>query len=100
MALHLADHVHFTRLAVELQGQHFVTLHQLHGRDLGAHAGHAFCLFRAQVEREAQAMLGDHHRHFAGFLMRFVSRIDQLHAVAVVEVASFLVVNVGQKRQV
>ena len=100
MALHLADHVHLAWLAVELQGQHFIAVHQLHRRHLGAHTGHALGLLRAQVEGEAQAVLGDHHRHFAGFLVRLVGRIDQLHAMAMVEVARLLVVDVVEKRQV
>jgi hypothetical protein len=35
-----------------------------------------------------------------GFFVRFVRRVDQLHAVAVIEVAGLLVVDVGQERQV
>lgn len=85
VALHLADHMHLAGLAIELQGQHLVTVHQLHRRHLGAHAGHALGLFRAQVEGEAQAVLGDHHRYFAGFLVGLVGRIDQLDAMAMVE---------------
>src|SRR5690606_14313571 len=54
VAAHLADHMHLAGLAVELQGQHLVTVHQLHGRHLGAHPGHALGLFRAEVEGEAQ----------------------------------------------
>ncbi|CEL29012.1 hypothetical protein SRM1_02360 [Pseudomonas fluorescens] len=100
VAFHLADDVHLARLAVELQRQHFIAVDQLHRRDFGAHAGHAFGLFRAQVEGETQTMLGDHHRHFACFFVRFVRGVDQLHAVTMIEVARFLVVDVGEERQV
>ena len=75
-------------------------MHQLHRRHLGAHAGDALGLLRAQVEGEAQAVLGDHHRHFAGFLVGLVGRIDQLHAMAMVEVTRLLVVDVVEERQV
>ena len=100
VALHLADDVHLARLAVELQGQHLVAVDQLHRLHLGAHAGDALGLLGAQVEGEAQAVLGDHHRHFAVFLVGFVGGVDQLHAVAMVEVAGLLVVDVVEERQV
>lgn len=100
VAFHLADDVHLARLAVELQGQYFVAVNQLHRRHLGAHAGHALGLFRAQVEGETQAVLGDHHRHFTGLFVGLIGRIDQLHAMTVIEVAGLLVVDVGQERQV
>ncbi len=45
-------------------------------------------------------MLGDHHRHLAVLLVGLVGRVDQLHAMAMVEVAGLLVVHVGQERQV
>src|SRR3989338_11373245 len=38
MTLHLADDVHLAGFAVELQGQYFVLMDQLHILDFGAHA--------------------------------------------------------------
>ncbi len=52
MAFHFADDVHFTRLAIKLQGEHFITMNQLHIADFSAHTGHAFGLFWTQVKRE------------------------------------------------
>lgn len=100
MPLDLAHHMHFARFAVEFQGQYFVAVNQLHRCDLGAYAGHALGLLGAQVEGETQAVLGDHHRHFTGFFVGLVGRVNQLHAMAMVEVAGLLVVDVGQERQV
>ncbi len=99
MPLDLAHHVHLARFAIELQRQYLVAVDQLHRCHLGLHPGHTLGLFRAQVERETQAVLGDHHRHFAGFFMGFERRVDQLDAVTIVEVAGLLVVDVGQERQ-
>ncbi len=41
-------------------------------------------------------MLGDHERHLARFLVRLVGRVDQAHAVLVIEGTRFFVVDVGQ----
>ena len=51
--------------------------------------GHAFRLFRAQIKREAQAVFGNHHRHVAGFFVRFKGRFNQLHTKALIKGAGF-----------
>jgi hypothetical protein len=67
VGLHGADHMHLAGLAVEFQGVALVAADQGHrlGADLALHALHALGLLRAQVEGEAQAVLGDHQRHLA-----------------------------------
>jgi hypothetical protein len=42
-------------------------------------------------------VLGDHHRHIALLFMRFIGRVDQLHAVAMIEFTRFMVVDVGEE---
>ena len=88
--------MHFARTAVELEGQNFIAVYKLHGGCLPA-LNIPFCLLRTQVKRKAQAVLGDHHRHIALLFMRFISRVDQLHAVAMIEFTRFMVINVGQE---
>ena len=98
MVFHLADDVHFTRAAVKLQRQHLITVDQLHWRRFPAFDV-TFRLFRAQIKGKTQAMLGDHRRHIALFLMRFIRRVDQLYAITMVELTRLLVIDVCQKTQ-
>ena len=93
-----ADDVHFAGLAVEAQRQALAAIHQSHrlGTHLALHAGDAFSLLRAQAEGPAQAVLGDHQRNLAGLLVGLVGGVDELHAVAGVEAARRLVVDVGE----
>ena len=97
MVFHLANNMHFAGTAVKLQGKDFITVDQLHGRRFPA-LDIAFCLFRAQIEGEAETVLGDHHRHVALLFMRFIGRVDQLHAVAMIEFTRLMVVDVRQER--
>ncbi len=72
-----ADHVHFARTTVKLQGQDLIAMDQLHRRGFPALDG-AFRLLRAEVEGEPQTMLSDHHRHIALLFVRFIGGVDQL----------------------
>ena len=53
MAFHFPDDMHFAWFAIKLQGEHFITMNQLHIADFSAHTGHAFGLFWTQVKLEA-----------------------------------------------
>ena len=87
----LADDVHFTRFAVETQGQFFLAVDQY--QRVGAQA---FDLFRAEVEAVAQAVFGDHQRDFAAFLLAFEGRCDDAYAVFFIESAGLAVENVAE----
>lgn len=94
MGFDLANDVHLTWLTVELQRQYFVAVHQLHVFYFSDHTGNAFGLLRTEVEREAQAVLGDHHWHIAGFGVGFKGWLNQLYTKALVECAGVFVINV------
>lgn len=90
--------MHFTRATAKFQRQHLITVDQLHWRRFPAFDV-TFRLFRAKIKGKTQAMLGDHHRHIALFLMRFIRRVDQLYAITMVELTRLLVIDVCQKTQ-
>ena len=97
----LPDDVHLAGAAVEAQRQPLVAVDQRHrlGAHLALDAGDALGLLRAEAEGVAQAVLGDHQRHLAGFLVRLVGGLDQRDAVPGVERARRLVVDVGEVGQ-
>ena len=90
--------MHLAGLAVEAQLQHLVAVldRQRLGADGALHAGDALGLLRAQAEREAHAVLGDHQAGVAERLVALVGGLDDLDAVAGVEVACLRVVDIGQ----
>ncbi len=83
--------MHLARPAVETQRELLAAVHQDHrvGPD-------AFHLLGAQVEAVAQAVLGDHQRDVALFLMALEGRLDDLDAVFLVEGTGFFVVDVAE----
>ena len=99
MRFNLTDHVHFTGFAIELQRQDFIAMDQLHITDLGSHTRHTLSLLRTQVERKAQAVLGDHHRYVTRFLVSFKCRFNQLHTKAFVKGARLFVIHVIEEGQ-
>ena len=83
--------MHFAGLAVEAQLQFFLAIHQdqRFGTD-------TLDLLRAELKTVAQAVLGDHQRHFACFLLAFVSRFDEADAVFFVEGPRLAIENIAQ----
>ena len=93
--------MHLARFAIKLERQLVFAADQHHrlGAHLALHALNALRLFRAQVERPAQAVLGDHHRNLTRLGMCFVRGGDYFYAVLRIKIARGLVVNVGQIRE-
>lgn len=52
--------VHFAGFAVKFQGNGFIAMQQLHGLSVALQIQFTLDLFRAKVERKAQAMFGNH----------------------------------------
>ena len=90
--------MHLAGLAVEAQGERFITMlqHQWVGAYGALHASNALGLFRAQAQAEAHAVLRDHQADFAQLLVAFIGGLHHLDAVLGVERGSFAVVDVRQ----
>ena len=86
--------MHLAGLAVELEDQLLVAVHQRHRVRL-----QVLHFLRAQVEAVAQAVAGDHQRHHAFFVARLVGFLDQLDAVFFVKGAGLGVEDVAEVGQ-